>query len=48
LLDVNLTSAFVIFVFYDGVKSVDIHWTSAEIGTPIPDSTFVLGPKPAG
>jgi hypothetical protein len=32
--------------FYDGVKSVDIRWTSAEIGTPIPDSTFVLGPGP--
>jgi hypothetical protein len=33
--------------FYDGVKSVDIRWTSAEIGTPIPDSTFVLGPRSA-
>jgi len=31
--------------FYDGVKSVDIRWTSAEIGTPIPDATFILGPK---
>ena len=30
--------------YYDGVKSVDIHWRSAEIGQPIPDSTFVLGP----
>ncbi len=30
--------------FYDGVKTVDIHWRSAEIGQPIPDSTFVLGP----
>ncbi|MCU0806337.1 MAG: hypothetical protein MUF79_14810 [Burkholderiales bacterium] len=30
--------------YYDGVKSVDIHWRSAEIGKPIPDSTFVLGP----
>lgn len=31
--------------FYDGVKSVDIRWTSAEIGEPIPDATFVLGPS---
>lgn len=31
--------------YYDGVKSVDIRWTSAEIGTPIPDDMFVLGPK---
>jgi hypothetical protein len=30
--------------FYDGVKTVDIHWRSAEVGQPIPDSTFVLGP----
>jgi hypothetical protein len=30
--------------YYDGVKTVDIHWRSAEIGRPIPDSTFVLGP----
>jgi hypothetical protein len=30
--------------YYDGVKSVDIHWRSAEIGQQIPDSTFVLGP----
>ena len=29
--------------FYDGVKTVDIHWRSAEVGQPIPDSTFVLG-----
>lgn len=29
--------------YYDGVKSVDIHWTSAELGTDIPDETFVLG-----
>jgi len=29
--------------YYDGVKSVDIHWTSAELGTAIPDATFVLG-----
>lgn len=29
--------------YYEGVKSVDIRWTSAEIGTAIPDSTFVLG-----
>lgn len=28
--------------YYDGVKTVDIHWTSAEIGTPIPDRLFVL------
>lgn len=28
--------------YYEGVKSVDIRWTSAEIGTPIPDATFVL------
>jgi len=31
--------------YYDGVKSVDIRWTRAEIGGAIPDSTFVLGPK---
>jgi len=30
--------------YYDGVKTVDIHWRSAEIGQPIPDSTFVLEP----
>jgi hypothetical protein len=30
--------------YYEGVKSVDIRWTSAEIGLPIPDATFVLGP----
>lgn len=30
--------------YYDGVKSVDIRWTSAEIGVPIPDERFVLGP----
>lgn len=29
--------------YYDGVKSVDIYWTSAELGTDIPDETFVLG-----
>lgn len=29
--------------YYEGVKSVDIRWTSAEIGTPIPDDVFVLG-----
>jgi hypothetical protein len=28
--------------YYEGVKSVDIHWTSAEVGNPIPDATFVL------
>lgn len=28
--------------YYEGVKSVDIFWTSAEIGKPIPDATFVL------
>lgn len=31
--------------YYDGVKSVDIRWTRAEIGGAIPDSTFVLGPR---
>ncbi len=31
--------------YYDGVKSVDIRWTSAVIGEPIPDSVFVLGPS---
>jgi hypothetical protein len=31
--------------YYDGVKSVDIRWTSAEIGAPIPDAMFVLGPS---
>jgi len=30
--------------YYDGVKTVDIHWRSAEIGQPISDSTFVLAP----
>lgn len=29
--------------YYDGVKSADIYWTSAEIGQPIPDAVFVLG-----
>ena len=29
--------------YYEGVKSVDIRWTSAELGTEIPDDTFVLG-----
>ncbi len=28
--------------YYDGVKGVDIRWTSAEIGTPIADEVFVL------
>jgi hypothetical protein len=28
--------------YYEGVKSVDIYWTSAEIGTPIADEVFVL------
>ena len=28
--------------YYEGVRSVDIHWTSAEIGNAIPDATFVL------
>lgn len=28
--------------YYEGVKSVDIHWTSAEIGTDIADDVFVL------
>jgi hypothetical protein len=31
--------------YYDGVKAVDIRWTSAEIGQPIPDAVFVLGPS---
>ena len=31
--------------YYDGVKSVDIRWTSAEIGESIPDAMFVLGPS---
>ena len=31
--------------YYDGVKSADIRWTSAEIGAPIPDAMFVLGPS---
>jgi hypothetical protein len=31
--------------YYDGVKSADIRWTSAEIGEPIPDAMFVLGPS---
>jgi hypothetical protein len=31
--------------FYDGVKSVDIRWTSADIGKPIPDGVFMLGPS---
>jgi len=31
--------------YYDGVKSVDIRWTSAEIGQPIADAMFVLGPS---
>lgn len=30
--------------YYDGVKSVDIRWTSAEVGEPISDTKFVLGP----
>jgi hypothetical protein len=30
--------------YYDGVKTVDIRWTSAEIGLPISDAMFVLGP----
>jgi len=29
--------------YYDGVKSVDIYWTSAELGGEIPAATFVLG-----
>jgi len=32
--------------YYDGVKSVDIRWTSAEIGTPIADATFVIPAQP--
>ena len=31
--------------YYDGAKSVDIRWTSAEIGQPIADAMFVLGPS---
>jgi len=31
--------------YYDGVKGVDIRWTSAEIGQPIADAMFVLGPS---
>lgn len=31
--------------FYDGVKTVDIRWTSAEIGQPIPDAVFVIAPS---
>lgn len=31
--------------YYDGVKSVDIYWTSAEIGQSIPDAVFRLGPS---
>ncbi len=31
--------------YYDGVKSADIRWTSAQIGEPIPDAMFVLGPS---
>lgn len=34
--------------YYDSVKSVDIRWTSAEIGTPIAPETFVLGADQAG
>lgn len=29
--------------YYDGVMSVDVRWTAAEIGRPIPDERFVLG-----
>jgi hypothetical protein len=31
--------------YYEGVKSVDIRWTSAEIGSAIPDDVFVPGPR---
>lgn len=31
--------------YYDAVKSVDIRWTSAEVGVPIPDSVFVIAPR---
>jgi hypothetical protein len=31
--------------FDDGVKRVDIRWTAAEIGGPIPDAMFVHGPS---
>jgi len=33
--------------YYDGVKSVDIRWTSAEVGVPIPDSAFVVPAREA-
>ncbi len=29
-------------LYYDGLKAVDIRWTRASIGEPIPDGTFVL------
>jgi hypothetical protein len=34
-------------LYYDGVKTADILWKTAEINTKIPDETFVLG-QPAG
>jgi hypothetical protein len=30
-------------LYYDGVKTVDINWTSAEVNVPMPDELFVLG-----
>ena len=32
-------------LYYNGAKEVDIRWTSAAIGEPIPKETFVLGRK---
>ena len=32
-------------LYYNGVKEVDIRWTSATIGEPIAPETFVIGPK---
>ena len=31
--------------YYDGARSVDVHWTSASINEQIADEVFVLGPK---
>ncbi len=30
-------------LYYDGIKTVDIHWTSAAINEPLPDHIFRLG-----
>ncbi len=32
-------------LYYNGAKEVDIRWTSATIGEPLPAETFVLGRK---